>query len=291
MLIEPRVISIDVPVFGRNTTHKMAIYEWGNIHSPKGTVFCVHGLTRNGRDFDVLASDISMDYHVYSVDMAGRGRSEYHSDPAHYNYAEYVSDIEYIINSLSINNINWVGTSMGGIIGMMVANSFPKLLKTLILNDIGCLVPKEGLKRIISYVGINSNFTSRIDAENELQNRCSAYGIKNYEHWQNLFRHGIIENPDGSFSLAYDSGISKNLSNPDKEIEDANLWPLWEAIKPIPTLILRGNESDILRHDTAIEMQKTHPNCTLLEIDNVGHAPALMNDYEIVAIKKFLSQN
>ncbi len=289
MIIEPRTNFFDVPIAGESGTHKLAVYEWGDVTANKGTVFCVHGLTRNGRDFDVLASALSENHHVYSIDVAGRGKSQWHENPAHYNYGSYIADIGYIIAKLGLTNINWIGTSMGGIIGMMVANSFPKLLRTITLNDIGCLIPAAGLTRISGYVSSLTNFESCALAEDELRVRCAPYGINSEENWRNLFAHSIQETADRKFRLAYDPAIAKNLTvAPDTPIQDINLWSLWEAIKTIPTMLIRGAQSDLLTHETAIQMEKSHPDFCLLEIDNVGHAPALMDEIQINDIKKWL---
>lgn len=288
MLGQPKILLFDVPVYNGEGTHRLAVYEWCNPVNLKGTVFCVHGLTRNGRDFDVLASALSENYRILSVDVAGRGRSEWHKDPAHYNYADYVADISHLIKELKLSNINWIGTSMGGIIGMMIANTFPKLLRTLTLNDIGCFIPSAGLSRISEYVSQLTNFESCPAAEAELRRRCAPYGIKSEEHWQNVFCHSIQETADNRFRLAYDPAIAKNLFSPDKTVEDVNLWPLWEAVKTIPTLLIRGMDSDILTHQTSIEMEKSHPNFSLLEIENIGHAPALMDELQIGVIKRWL---
>lgn len=289
MIIEPNTLFFDVPVVGGQGTNKLAVYEWGNNSNTKATVFCVHGLTRNGRDFDVLASSLSKNYHVLSIDVAGRGKSQWYSDPVFYNYGNYVADIGYLVAKLELTNIHWIGTSMGGIIGMMVANSFPKLLRTLTLNDIGYLIPAAGLNRIAKYVSALTNFESRALAEGELRVRCAPYGINSEENWQNLFSHSIQETEDRKFRLTYDPAIAKNLAvAPDTPIQDINLWPLWEAIKIIPTMLIRGAQSDLLTHETAIQMEESHPDFCLLEIDNVGHAPALMDEVQINAIAKWL---
>jgi pimeloyl-ACP methyl ester carboxylesterase len=284
MLVEPLTYFLDVPTLNSDGTHRLAIYEWGDKAGE--TVFCVHGLTRNGRDFDVIASALAADYRVISLDVAGRGKSQWHSDPAHYNYPEYIADIGHIVNQLNLKNIHWVGTSMGGIMGMMAANHFPGLLKTLTLNDIGCLIPAAGLARVMSYAGVSTVFESRALAEAELRSRCATYGIKAEANWQDLFAHSIEKTNDGKFRLAYDPAIAKNLSAPEKPIEDVNLWGLWEAVKPIPTLLIHGAESDILTHETCMQMLQSHPDFSLLEIENTGHAPALMDGMQINAIKK-----
>jgi pimeloyl-ACP methyl ester carboxylesterase len=288
MLIEPRTTFFDVPLAGAEGTHKMAVYEWGNKEGAAETVFCGHGLTRNGRDFDVLASALAKNYRVLSVDMAGRGKSEWYNDPAQYNYGSYAADINYLVTQLKLASVHWIGTSMGGILGMILAASSPKLFRTLTLNDIGCMVPASGLNRIVKYVAL-TDFKTRALAEDELRTRCAPYGIKNKEHWQNLFSHSIQETENGEFRLAYDAVIAKNLNaNPGEPMQDVNLWPLWEAVKTIPTLLIRGAQSDLLTHQTAIEMEKSHPEFSLLEIDGVGHAPALMDEVQIRAIKRWL---
>lgn len=287
MLTQPRTSFIDVPIIGVDGMHKIAVYEWGDKTTAKGTVLCVHGLTRNGRDFDFLASALAPDYYVVSIDVAGRGKSSRLTDPANYNYGTYVTDTAYLITKLGLSNINYVGTSMGGIIGIMLANNFPGILKSLTLNDIGCMVPAAGLKRITQYVG-TTEFESRAKAEAELRVRCRQYGINDEAGWQDLFAHSIEEIPGGRAQLAYDQAIVNNLVNPLVPIADVNLWPLWEKVKPIPTLVIRGKISDILIEETAIKMKQTHPDLRLLEIDNVGHAPALMDNEQIEAIKSLL---
>lgn len=290
MIAEPHTIFFDVPISGGEGTHRMAVYEWGNAASNSGTVFCVHGLTRNGRDFDVLANALAENYRVLAVDMAGRGKSEWHSDPAQYNYGSYVADINYLVSELQLSGVHWIGTSMGGILGMMLT-SIPKLFKTITLNDVGCLIPAAGLNRIMQYVSSLTNFKTRVQAEAELRSRCAPYGIKNEAHWQDLFSHSIEQTENGEFHLAYDPAIGKNLNaNPGEPIRDVNLWPFWEAVKTIPTLLIHGAQSDILTHQTAIEMEKSHPDFSLLEIDGVGHAPALMDEVQIGAIKRWLGK-
>ncbi len=287
MLTEPSIEFIDVPIVGKYGMHKLAVYEWGNKEYARQTVFCVHGLTRNGRDFDFLASALASDYRVIAFDVAGRGKSEWLPDPADYNYATYVADTAYLINRLGLSNINYIGTSMGGIIGLMLANNFPGLIKSLTLNDIGCLVPAAGLKRITRYVG-TTEFESRAAAEAELRVRCAPYGIKDEDCWQDMFAHSIEEISGKGARLAYDPAIASNLSNPLVPITDVNLWVFWPKVAIIPTLLLRGKNSDILTHETAIQMQQTHPDFRLLEIDNVGHAPALMDNEQIGAIRSLL---
>ena len=287
--MQPRTLFFDVPTADTGKTHRLWVYDWGNPQATE-TVFCVHGLTRNGHDFDILAESLAADgYRVLCLDVAGRGKSDWHEDPELYNYPQYIADISHLIAQIGLSKIHFVGTSMGGIIGMMLANAFPNLIKTLTLNDIGCVVEGAGLKRISTYIGANV-FATRAEAEAELCLRCANYGITDDAHWQNMFTHGIMETGDGKFCLAYDPNIAKSFANND-EIKDLDLWPLWEAVKPIPVLLIRGEKSDILTHETAIKMQNSHPNLTLLEIPNVGHAPALADSVQIFAIRSLLAKH
>ena len=283
--IEPKTLHFAVPIGDTGKTHNIALYDWGNSQAAE-TVFCVHGLTRNGRDFDILAKNLASDYRVLCLDVAGRGKSDWHEDPELYNYPQYVADVAHLIGKLGLIKIHFIGTSMGGIIGMMLANAFPNLLKTLTLNDIGCLVEAAGLKRISAYIG-ETIFATRAEAEAELCKRCSTYGIADEAHWQNMFNHSIQETEDGKFRFAYDPDIAKSFGDSTK-IKDVDLWALWEAVKQVPTLLIRGEKSDILSHETAIKMRDSHPNLTLLEIPNVGHAPALADAIQIATIRKLL---
>ena len=285
--MQPHTTFLDIPT-PTGKTSKIAVYEWGDVANAE-TIFCVHGLTRNGRDFDILAENLSANYRLIAVDMAGRGKSEWQADPALYNYPQYVMDVANILAQLGLQRIHFIGTSMGGIIGMLLVNAFPNLLKTLTINDIGCFVPAAGLKRISQYVGA-SEFASRLEAENALRLRCETYGISSEEHWQNLFESSIQQTPEGKFRLAYDPAISKNFSA-DAEIKDIDLWQLWEAVKKVPTLLIHGKISDILPADVAQKMQATHPNFTLLEIPKVGHAPALADNVQISTIRNFISRH
>lgn len=292
MLSEPHISFIEVVTTKGDNPHKLALYEWGGgCGEDREIVFCIHGLTRNGRDFDTLASALSEKYRVISIDMAGRGKSDYYSDPSLYNYTEYVSDIIQVLKKLQITKLHLVGTSMGGIIGMMLANFSPESVKTLILNDIGCFIPAAGLKRIMEYAGSRVYFSSIPEAEEELRRRCVAFGIKNEEDWQRLFKHGIKQDLEGRIQFAYDPAVTSGIKNTSEEIQDVDLWKLWGAVKNLPVLLIRGTQSDILTHETAVAMQNSHPDLTLLEIADAGHAPALLDEYQVGAINNWLEKN
>lgn len=289
MLAQPRTLFFDAPT-GANPaiTHRIAVHEWGDSNASE-TVICVHGLTRNARDFDALALYLSPHYRVLCIDIAGRGKSEWLADANHYNYPQYVADVVFILTSLAITRAHWVGTSMGGIIGMMIAGALPALLQTLTINDIGCLVPAAGLQRITSYVAIPPIFATREQAEAELRSRCAPYGIPSDVHWQHVFAHSIEQMSNGRFRLAYDPAIAQNFP-PIEMSQDVNLWGVWPSLQHVPVLLLRGEESDILPAEVAAQMRMTHPNLHVLEVPHIGHAPSLMDDAQIAAIADWIRQ-
>ena len=288
MLTAPETLAVNIPDVGQpGSTHNITCYKWGEA-SP--TAICVHGLTRNARDFDFLAQALTQDYKIFCPDMPGRGKSEWLKNPAGYTYPAYVADIGFMVHSLNITQTDWIGTSMGGIIGMMAANSFPGLIRKLILNDIGCIVSAAGIRRIMSYPPAKNPCPSRAEAEATLRERCATFGIRNEAHWQHIFTYGLQEK-NGCFRPAYDPAIMGAYSADraaQENVVDLNLWGLWEAVKKIPVLLIRGAESDLLTRETALQMKAQHPNLTLHEIEGAGHAPALMEESQIKLITDWL---
>ena len=178
---------------------------------------------------------------------------------------------------------------MGGIIGMMIANAMPGLIRSLVLNDVGCFIPAAGLARILAYAGAPTQFATREEAQAALRNNMKSFGITEERHWQHIFTHSIQTQPDGCFCLAYDPAILSALPKTEK-VEDINMWSMWEALKVIPILLIRGARSDILLSETAQFMQSQHPQLELQEIANTGHAPALVADDQIATIVNWLEK-
>ncbi|MDE3060842.1 MAG: alpha/beta hydrolase, partial [Pseudomonadota bacterium] len=242
MLSEPALLTFNVPnVTEPQLTHRMACWQWGNPNAAE-TVLCVHGLTRNGRDFDVLAGALSSRYRVLCPDMPGRGKSEWLVDPMGYNNAAYVAGILFMLTQLGIRQPHWVGTSMGGILGLMAANTAPGLIRSLVMNDVGCLIPSAALMRILSYATSGSSFATRAEAEAALRFRCATFGITDEAHWQLLFEHSI-EPYEGGFRLTCDPALFTSAPPPDQPVADINLWGLWPAVAALPVLLVRGMES------------------------------------------------
>lgn len=276
---------------GAEGTHRLAVYEWGSPESPP--ILCIHGLTRNGRDFDFLARELASQYRVIAIDVAGRGKSDYFKDVRWYDNGVYLQDILAVAEWMNIQKFDWIGTSMGGIIGMTIASLMPEKINRLVLNDVGAFIPLEGLFRIMQYVGKKPRFDTFDEAERYLRTIMQPFGISDDLHWRHVLDHTLTRNEDGSVMLAYDPRIAEAFKiaiSAVPELDNISLWMFWETIK-CPTLILRGGDSDILPADVAHKMRDTHPNATLVEFKGVGHAPTLLEDSQIQAVTDWLEAN
>lgn len=221
--------------------HKIAYTEWGDPNA-RQTIVCCHGLTRNSRDFDALAAQLSKHARVVCPDIVGRGDSDWLSDPTQYSYPQYCADMNALIARLDVDQLDWIGTSMGGLIGMTLAAQAKTPLRRLIVNDVGPFVPKAALQRIANYIGLDSCFLSIDAIEAYMRKIFASFGPLNDKQWQHIAKHSHRLRPDGSFTLAYDPAIAVNVK---MAVQDWDLWSIWDRIT-IPTLALRGAESDLL---------------------------------------------
>lgn len=265
--------------------HRIAYLEWGDPKSERVLV-CVHGLTRCARDFDALAAALSARYRVVCPDVAGRGDSEWLADPMLYQLTQYVSDMVTLIARLDVEGVHWLGTSMGGLIGMALAAQPGTPVQKLVINDAGPVVTKASLERIASYVGMALAFPDIATAEQYLRTVNATFGPHSDAEWRFLTEVVTRRNPDGSLRLHYDPRIAESFraNLPDKDLE---LWPLWDAIR-CPTLVLRGAQSDLLTEATCAQMAGRGPKATVVEIPGVGHAPTLMHEDQIGPVRDFL---
>lgn len=263
--------------------HKIAYTEWGEA-SLRPPVICVHGLTRNGRDFDKLARALQDEGKVFCPDIAGRGKSDWLPDPFLYAYPQYLSDMTALYARTGSEKIDWVGTSMGGIIGMLLAGTENSPIRRLVVNDVGPFIPLPALKRIGTYVSAEPFFADATEIERHLRKIYAPFGFLSDEDWGHLAAHSWRRLPDGKLALAHDPAIGQNFMALK---EDVNFWNIYDRIR-CPVLLLRGALSDILSAETAEEMTRRGPHADLLEFPNTGHAPALMDQTQITAIKKFL---
>jgi pimeloyl-ACP methyl ester carboxylesterase len=271
------------------TAHSLAYHEWAaRVRDGSRVLVCVHGLTRNAMDFAVLAPAFSDRWRVIAVDMPGRGKSEWLKNPADYNYSTYVTDVAELLDHLALGDVDWVGTSMGGIIGMMMAGLYPGRIARLVLNDVGGAIPAAGLRRILSYAGGRLHYASRAEAERALRANFAGMGIRSEANWQRLFSSSLLEEPDGRTRMTYDPAIIASFPSPE-DVKDIDLWPVWEKVN-CPTLILRGAQSDVLTRDMAQRMRDGKSGVTLVEIPGAGHAPSLMEPDQIAPIVRWLAE-
>ncbi len=249
------------------------------------TVVCVHGLTRNARDFDVLAARLkAAGLRVACPDVAGRGESGWLADPHGYGTPQYLADMTALIARLDVGCVDWVGTSMGGLIGMMLAAQPGTPVRRLVVNDVGPFVPKASLARIAAYAGTAPQFADLAAAEAYFRQVHAPFGLTDAQ-WHRLAEHGVRPADGGGLQLHYDPKIMTPFG--EEPFEDVDLWGLWDAIA-CPVLVLRGAESDLLLPETAQEMTRRGPKARVVEIAGCGHAPGLMNDPQTALVRDWL---
>jgi pimeloyl-ACP methyl ester carboxylesterase len=273
-------------------THEIVFYDWGSVDA-KRTVICVHGLTRNAHDFDMIAPALAATgRRVLALNMPGRGESAWLADPMGYTYPSYVADCLAVMDNFHLRGVEWLGTSMGGIIGMMIAATKPDRIKKLVLNDIGIHLTRDALGRIYNYVRtMPPQFTSRAEASAYLATTFKPFGITDPAQWEKFVDGSFLSQANGIFRYACDPAIAEPLRLVTKDftdIQEVNLAALWEQVMA-PTLILRGAESDVLSADTVRAMRLSNPRTETITIDGVGHAPALMDEAQIRPVTQWLA--
>ena len=264
--------------------------EWGDAANPR-VVICVHGLTRTGRDFDYLARALESDFRVICPDIVGRGKSDWLDDKQGYGYPQYMSDVTALIARITSDTdrtLHWVGTSMGGILGILLAACRRSPVAQLVVNDVGTLIPRAALERIASYVGKSPHFPSLAALEAHVRVISAPFGPLTDEQWRHLTLHSSREHSDGTWSMGYDPGIAVPFEK--SAAADVDLSRYWEAVS-CPTLLLRGQHSDVLPRDVATQMIQRGPRPRFVEFPGVGHAPMLMAEDQIRAVRQFLVQS
>jgi len=246
---------------------------------------CVHGLTRNGRDFDTLAAALAVEYRVVCPDVVGRGASDWLSDKQGYGYPQYLSDMLALVTHLNADSVHWVGTSMGGLIGMLLAVQPGSPITRMVMNDVGPLIPKAALARIASYVGDDPQFASMQELDDYLRVIYAPFGPFTDEQWQGLVRSSARRLDNAGIGLAYDPGIAVPLRAMPEQ--DVDLWSTWDKVQ-CPVLVIRGEQSDLLLADTAEQMTVTGPRAELSVLAGMGHAPTLMSEDQIALIARWL---
>lgn len=266
--------------------HRMAYTEWGDPHNPRVLV-CVHGLTRCGRDFDFLAESLSADYRVVCPDVVGRGRSDWLKHKALYGIPQYAADMVTLLARLDVETVHWLGTSMGGLIGMALAAQENTPISRLVLNDVGPLITAVSLQRIGTYLGQAPRFDSFDQAEAFVRFVSAPFGKLTDLQWKHLTQHVVRTAADGKIEFCYDPGIAESFRQGQGGGQDVDLWPLYDAIS-CPTLVMRGALSDLLLPETVAQMAVRGPRARTAEIPGVGHAPMLLDEAQVSIVRDFL---
>jgi pimeloyl-ACP methyl ester carboxylesterase len=265
--------------------HRMAYWEWGDPRSAD-VVVCVHGLTRSGRDFDALADRLASGRRIVCPDMIGRGRSDWVSDPMLYQVPQYVADCVTLVARLGVERVDWVGTSMGGLIGLVFASLEGAPIRRLVLNDVGPELDGSGLDRIRRYVGTDPEFASFEEGEAFVKQMSADFGPLTDDQWRILTRHYVIQR-DGRWRFHYDPRIAAAVLA-GANAPPLDLWPFYDRIA-CPTLVVRGERSDLLPQDVARRMTERGPKAQRVDVPGVGHAPSFIPEPQIDIVERFLS--
>ncbi len=264
--------------------HRMAYTEWGDPENPRVLV-CVHGLTRNGRDFDMLAQALSSHYRVVCPDVVGRGNSDWLKDSSGYGFAQYQADMMVLLARLSVPEVHWLGTSMGGLIGMFLAAQTHTPITRLVLNDVGPVITASSLKRIGDYVGKTMSFADLAEAERYLRAVFAPFGALSDAAWRHLLEHSVQAH-QGAYHLRYDPALAEPFRKAFVQA-DVKFWAEYQRIT-CPTLLVRGANSDLLSPEVAQTMTECGPKAQRVDIPGVGHAPCFMDEAQIDVVRRFL---
>ena len=272
--------------FARGRFHDLAYVDWGDPDNPH-VVVCVHGLSRQGRDFDPLARAlVGLDYRVVCPDLPGRGRSGWLTDPELYGLPQYVRDMATLLAHLRVERIDWVGTSLGGLVGMVLAGAENTPIRRLVINDIGPFLPWAALRAIGTRLReAPRHHHSLATAEGRLRTALASFGTLSDAEWRHLTEHSFYPEPGGGWRPHYDPNIGVPFA--PGRVYNVSMWRDWEAVR-CPVLLLRGTESDLLRADTARQMTEQGPRAKLVEIPGCGHAPALLDPGQIGIVTDWL---
>jgi pimeloyl-ACP methyl ester carboxylesterase len=270
----------------REQFHEVSYTEWGS-DGERGVVVCVHGLTRQGRDFDFLAQRLAHDgYRVVCPDIVGRGMSGQLVRGSDYDLDQYVIDMAVLLAKLNATEVNWVGTSLGGQIGILVAGLSNSPIQRLVVNDIGPNLPINAVLRIGNYVRNGPQLFANFEAAQAyFREILQPFGALTEQQWRHLAEHSVKRNENGQFVLRYDRRLTQGFKAPWHHRH--RLWTAWERIN-CPILILRGADSDLLLPGTAKEMLRRNPQARLETIPDCGHAPALMNEQQIALVTEWI---
>ena len=294
---QPTLNFLDCP--NASGSHRMAYWQWGDPDAGH-VIVCAHGLSRQGRDFDVLAQALvagaGAAVRIVCPDVVGRGQSDWLKDPMGYQIPNYAADMLALLAQLKPTTLDWVGTSMGGLIGMVICGQpnlpLPVPVRKLVLNDVGPTIQWQALQRIGQYFGNAPRFASLEQAAQAMRVISTGFGPHTPEQWLALSRHMVkpMDDAQGGVALHYDPAIAvpfRSITQESAAQGEAALWQLYDNIQAA-TLLLRGANSDLLSHETALAMTQRGPKARLVEFEGVGHAPTLIAPDQVQAVADFL---
>jgi pimeloyl-ACP methyl ester carboxylesterase len=290
----PRRFFVDAPATGphaesgQDTTRRMAVHDWGDVTN-QNVLVCVHGLSRNGRDFDVIADALSDRYRVLCPDVIGRGESDWYASATEYAIPNYVAAMMKMLGDLAIKEYDWIGTSMGGLIGMAMAALPNSGMRRFVINDVGPEIERAALERIAVYMSARPPaFPDYISLFNAAQPAIAPFGPLTEEQKHHIIATSCRKREDGMWEFKADPKIGEAFVAGLKA-PAVDLWPMWSSIK-IETLILRGRSSDLLSESTMSKMCSSAQFCRGITIEGTGHAPMLMDAPTIAQVREFLLQ-
>ncbi len=270
--------------YRQGESHRLAYTEWGDVDNPE-LLFCAHGLSRNSRDFDVLAAAMADRYHVVCLDYPGRGRSQKLANAEDYDNLNYLTDSLNLLKALDKQAVDWAGTSMGGILGMGLAGMENAPIRKLVLNDVGTFISEVALREIAAYLGEKPHFSDLIDARKYFETNYASYGPLTSEQIDHLSEHGVWALESGGYKTACDDAIIDRFI--DHSLKDVDLWPYWDLVHS-PVLVIRGEYSQVLSAKEMAKMAASRRGVRAVEFPLCGHAPSLMHPDHIRTIRQWL---
>jgi pimeloyl-ACP methyl ester carboxylesterase len=264
--------------------HRLHYCDWGQRDNPR-IVICVHGYSRHARDFDVLARALSADFRVICPDLAGRGESDWLGTAMEYSFPQMLADLNALLSRLDVTEVDWVGTSLGGLLGMFLAAQPGTPIRRLVMNDVGAFVPSDSLRQIGRHLNAPVRFNSLADVEAHLRAAYDESGVMTDDQWRQLTLHSARPDGDG-YRLHYDPDLA-TLAGSLPPLPSLYFWDVWNKVT-CPTLLLRGEHSTVFPQSVAEWMQIEHDGAQLVEIPGCGHAPLLMSPMEIDVIARFV---
>jgi pimeloyl-ACP methyl ester carboxylesterase len=269
--------------------HRVVYSDWGDENGRP--IICVPGLTGNGRDFDVIAPELVKEgYRVIAVDLPGRGRSDFLLNKLDYNYHQYCKDLTSLLDTLGLHDVDWLGVSLGGLLGIKIAGEAHRPIRRLILNDVGPTVPKPALDFIHSVISQVYTFDDVPALEKRMRaTRGLTWGPVTDHQWKVMAEDNARALPDGGITYAYDPGIADIFKT--EPIGDSDLWVNWDRIV-CPVMLIHGAKSVVLTKDIIAEMKKRGPGPTMnyTVFRDCGHVPSLMAPNQIETIKEWLKK-